>query len=361
MDPQLQRASIVAKYLGRKLTRKEVEYVNRKYAEYQKKNEINRFTHLAVLEVIADNINDDPELKKCNIHEYQKKELEKKKLVEKKGYPVSLQTAFGFENPVDVLKYFNPGANLRHAYILLDRRYHKRIHDESKFSWGISYDTKASANTSLKTSVPLQSIVGAKIYQFRFPNIDDILTFPRRLSINIEELTNAAFTAPGSGRKFQFLMEVQQETTGLKPYAVNDVGENVMKFWFPNSVNFLEEITITFGNPFNIITLNPDILPATISASGAQTLLTFSQPHFTAVGERIIIETFTTTQPITDAVEIELMNNENGWEITGATATTLTIDVDISAISGTVANNPHKIYIESQRFVIPIELYYMIE
>jgi hypothetical protein len=102
--------------------------------------------------------------------------------------------------------------------------------------------------------------------------------------------------------------------------------------------------------------MDPDVLPAVISSVGAQTLLTFNKPHKLEVGDYIVIENFITSNPDIDNVEINLINEKNGWPIVALTAFTATIDVNLSSLTGAILNNPYNIYLESKRFIIRLKI-----
>lgn len=303
-----------------------------------------------------------------DIHNQLKKELSDdnaipvKKINNAHRVVSDIDTIFGTRDSVKLRKLLNPGSFIRKAYIILDRRYQTRINDDnSRFKWNLSYHGGVDIDNTIVTRAALKNIVGMKMYPFRFPNTDNTITFPMRLSVNVEEIGSQSFIMPGSNRRCQFLFSVTREGNvgSMEPYQLNDVGENMTEFRFYTAIKYLESITLTFGNPFLKLTLDPDILPATISAAGVQTLLTFSQPHFALDGELIYIEGFLTDNTSADYVEIELMNNKFGWEIASSTSTTLTIDVDISSLTGSIINNPYNIYLDGKRFAIPIELYYL--
>ncbi len=236
------------------------------------------------------------------------------------------------------------GAAMRRAYFILDRRYHNR---SKSFSW----DLKSLSINSI------ENVVGAKMHPFRFPYTETAITFPMRLSINIEEFGNQAYMS--QVKNFQFIFEIKKEGSGTEPYQLIDTGGAYSEFWCSSPINSLDSITINFGNPFNKITLDPDQLYATISADGAQTLLTFTQPHMLLTNDIVYIEDFSTDNP-EDYTEEALLNSVYGWKLASVTSTTAHIDVDLSSLAGSIINNPYLIYFDSKRFAIPIEIYYRI-
>lgn len=358
----------------------ETTYISRQLEKINM-NQFNTRTLPALIDIIEEDINDSNKMKleakymdNTDLTSYYKKEIGDETSIEKQALheqdaSISIQQSnidsiFGTRDSSKLLKIFNPTAMVRKTYIVLDRRYQaKDSNNETHFKWNLSYHSGVDEQNTVVTRAPLSNICGMRMFPFRFPNTPNTITFPMRLSVNVEEIASQAFISPGTNRQFQFLFGIAREGDpgSLEPYQLSDIGEVATMHWFYHSIQYLESITLTFGNPFNVLALHPDVLPATISATGVQTLLTFSQPHFMAIDEKIIIENFNTDQPSADYVEINLINNKFGWAVAASTATTLTIDVDISGLDGVITGNPINIYLESKRFVIPIEIFFIID
>ncbi len=243
-----------------------------------------------------------------------------------------------------LLNRINPAATMKRAYFILDRRYHNR---SKSFSWDLKE----------LSIINIENVLGAKVHPFRFPYTETAITFPMRLSINIEEFGGQAYIS--HVKNFQFIFELKKEGSGTEPYQLIDTGGTYSEFWCATPITTMDSITINFGNPFNKITLDPDQLYATISSDGAQTLLTFTQPHMLLANDIVYIENFA-TDSADDYTETALLNSIYGWKLASVTSSTAHIDVDISSLSGSIINNPYLIYFDSKRFAIPIEIYYRI-
>ena len=276
---------------------------------------------------------------------------------------VNLGAIFSSREKHKILKVLNPSAMKRKAYFTLDRRYQNKSSStsgDSKFSWNLLYHNGADNKDSIISRKKIKNITGMKMYPFRFPNTDNALTFARRLSVNVNEVISQSFISSGTGYRYHFMFEILEETKSstTDPFRLNETSDHMSEFSFSSSIQHLETLTLSFGNPTMELTLDPDRLPATIAPSGVQTLLTFSQPHKANDGDLIFIEGFTTNQPNDDFVEISMINNKFGWVITSSTAFTLTIDVDLSGLAGSIINNPYEIYLDGKRFIIGMEIYY---
>lgn len=264
------------------------------------------------------------------------------------------------QNPRMIQSIFNPAALHKKAYLILDRKFQaSESNNVNEFKWNIantsrSYDPKTTAATNSS----MKDIVKIKMFPFMFPNTDNTLTVFNRLTVEIAELNTQSYIITHINKKFHFSFDIQQ-TGASAPYNMTDIGNSISEFEFHDPVIELNTITLRFGNPEELINLDPDSLLGTISAVGAQTLITFTQLHLCNVGSSVVISNFSTTAPVDDAVEIDLMNYSHGWEIVASTAFSITIDVDISGLTGAILGNPFYVYLNAKRFALRLELTYI--
>lgn len=301
-----------------------------------------------------------------DIHELLKNELSKETnkkspVNEKNIIPVNTHQILGYDDPYQIRRILNPSSLTGEAYVVLDRRYHLRTDtSRSKFIWNFAPNGQSNDwQTSVTTMAPVNNIVGIEMFPFRMPRHPNAVMSSNRISVYIEEFDNQAYIASEERRRYQFLFKITQNTPvgQYDPLVLEDVTSECTTFNFYRPIKTeLNTLTLSFGNPFRTLTLDKDIISATISSSGIQTLLTFDEPHFMSVGDYIIVSTFTTDNPSADYVEIDQINDKDGWAVSALTSTTLTIDVDISGLTGTILNNPHSIYLESKRFVIHMKI-----
>lgn len=320
----------------------------------------------AMIETFIEHIN-EVEAYKVDMNEYMMNEVSADDLKTStlssdvsniKNY-INIDGILGTRDPVKIQRIFNPSALVGRAYLYLDRRYHANNVDEQKFTWNItSQGERGDLKTSSWTMVKLKNIIGAKLYSFRFPATTNAINFNKRISISIDEFDMHGYTA-SNRRRFQFMMKIEHTGNDNDPYEIVDTNSHITTFYFYKPRNYLDTITLSFGNPDEMLTLNPDRLVGVISATGIQTLITFSQPHTLNLGDIVVLENVESTNS-DDYVELDLLNNKFGWEITSLTLSTITIDVDISGVSGVLStNNP--IYFDSKRFRIPMEIFYIKE
>ncbi len=300
-----------------------------------------------------------------DIHEMMVKELGKEpetSLLEKKiDEKATLDTLL--QSPHVLQSIFNPAALHRKAYLILDRKYQSSdTNNINEFKWHVSNTSKTyNPLTTSATTAPMKDIVKIKMFPFMFPNSENTVTGFRRLTAEILELNTQAYIITHINKKFHFSFDI--ERTGpigsTEPYYMTDIGNSLAEFEFHDPIIELNSITLRFGNPGELINLDPDSLYGTIAPLGAQTLITFGQPHFCSLFSSVVISDFNTTLPIDDAVEIDLMNSTHGWDIVAMTAFTVTIDVDLSGLAGIIVGNPFYVYLNAKRFALKMELTYI--
>jgi hypothetical protein len=227
------------------------------------------------------------------------------------------------------------------------------------FTWNVATDNITSyGENAIGTTSPLRDVIRVEIHPFYFPNTPYTITDNSQVSIGIEEFAVQSYRATAGNRRFHFMLNATAGATGA-PYMLQDIGQSTAVFDFCKPIFEVNTITITFGNPFLLLSLQPDSGIGTISAAGTQTLITFTNEPFLALGDVIYITGFNTTAPADDIVQIEQINDQFGWAVTGLpTTTSIKIDVDLSTVVGAIVGNPFFIYFDSKRFFIRLELTY---
>lgn len=256
----------------------------------------------------------------------------------------------------------NPDAQHKKAYVYLDRKFQSKDSDNiQEFKWSLAtHNDPYDPLTTVLTTAPLRDIIAVKAHPFLFPFTPNTITDRHRFTIEIMELNTQGYFIPAYRKKFHLSFDIEKSTVTGGPYRMIDIGQSVSDFHFHEAIMEMKTITLRFANPERNISLDPDSLYGTISAVGAQTRIDFSTtPHWCAVSDTVIITGFNTSLPVADSVQIDLINSIDGWPITALTATTITIDVDLSGISGAIVGNPFYIYLDSKRFCIRLEFTYI--
>jgi hypothetical protein len=264
------------------------------------------------------------------------------------------------QTPNTIQRIFNPFALRRKAYLLLDRKY--QIDDANninEFKWQISDTGRSysSVGTSL-SCVPIKDIVKIKMFPFRFPSSDRVITDFHNLSVEIKELSTHACIMP-QNKRYHFMFDIERTGSNTyDPYKAVDPGNSIVEFEFFDPIIELDEVTIAFGNPEYTINLDPDTLYGTFASVGAQTEITFTQPHKCSAGCIINVYGFNTVTPFADKNAIDLINSEQGVYVVSVTSNTMILDIDISSI-GAIVGSPFNIYFNAKRFALRLELTYL--
>ena len=275
------------------------------------------------------------------------------------GNEANISTIFGTNLPLSIQRVFNPKALEYKAYVVLDRRYQsgEQMDNSQYFSWNVSPTVGITAGTGvLSTTAPVKDIVKIKMFPFTFPNTPNAITDTNRLTVAIQEFSSQAYSAENGNRSFHFEFKlVPNATNPNAPFSAEDIGQSTAEFEFYKPIEDITTLTISFGNPFLLLTLEPDRGVSTITSVGVQAQLTFTTPPFLATGDIIYISGFTTTNAANDSYIIALMNSIYGWPVvTVSSSTQVLIDVDLSTLSGAIVGT-QKCYFDSKRFAPRLE------
>lgn len=270
----------------------------------------------------------------------------------------SVNSILGVSNITEMKYSINPAANEKYVYLVLDRKYVSRV-DNNVFRWELSkYTTSSDKDNSVGTAKPLKNITKIKIQPFVFPSTDKLIKNANRVTIAIEEMISQSYSAIENNRRYHHIFDFtpvsQNINTSLNLINI-DNEPNVFRFHTP--IKELNSITMTFGNPFQRLYLDNDLVKGNIEVSGIYTILKFNFQHFLAVGDTIVINDFTTNDPAADDYIIKMVNDSNGWPITSVPFTNYAvIDLNLSYLTGTfLPDTFFSIYFESKRFIINME------
>ena len=376
---QLQRAVVnnLIKIKRDIITDKELLHINKHIDqlsnEFIKNNKISDIIDILTDLFIQDfkkQKNTPPEPSSLDVHELLKKEIGTQPETtnnnllpnESKTDAHNISKIFGYDDPLKLQFMFNPRALETKAYMILDRRYSSRTtNNTTQFRWIINnqgISTAATNENIIGTTAPLKDIIKMKVLPFIFPNTINAITGTKRLSVAIQEINMQSYSCIDQTRRFHFLFNIDYNTTSPnQPMILDDIGNSVAEYEFYKPIFELTSITLTFGNPFDTLSLDPDILPAIIAPDTSQTTLTFTQIPRLDIGDTVYISNFITTEPLQDISIINQVNSSSGWPIISIDVTKLiiTINIDLTTLTGAIINNPYQIYLGSKRFVVPVE------
>ena len=275
---------------------------------------------------------------------------------------VQISTICNMSTPAKLQYMFNPKALETKAYVQLDRRFQSGSSNNTvSFTWELSNISAIGSQGVLSTSARVYDIVSIKMFPFIFP-ITPNAYLNNRLTVTISEfasqsysttthITNSIGVTSLTSRQFHF--EFVLNANG-NTYLANDIGQSPAVFEFYKFIEELRTITISFGNPFVPLVLQPDRGICTISPLGITSLLTFTTNTFLSTNDLIYVLNFTTTDPQQDTAIISLINSQYGHIVTVVSATEVTINIDISDLVGTPISNIN-CYFDSKRFAPRLE------
>lgn len=250
-----------------------------------------------------------------------------------------------------------PASRLRSTYLFLDSMNRNLSTDPSVFKWTVLNSANTNQGAVNTLSDKIHNITVMQFSSFFIPYVASADNVYRQLSLLIEEFDSMSVILRNN-RRYHMLFNSDIVSNRIKQTPQQ---EDEARFRFSTPVNFLDTITIKFFSPFTPVTFLKDRYNDIVITflNPNQALLTFSEDHKVVDGELVHITEFNTLNPSADYVQINEVNKEEGQIVTYITNTTLTINVDLSAVS-TDPNNLAKVFIASRRISIPIRLIYMI-
>lgn len=250
-----------------------------------------------------------------------------------------------------------PASRLRSTYLFLDSMDRNLSTDPSVFKWTVLNSANTSQGTVNTLSDKIHNITVMQFSSFFIPYTPSADNVYRQLSLLIEEFESMSVILRNN-RRYHMLFNSEIISNRIRQTPQQ---EDEARFRFSTPVNFLDTITIKFFSPYTPVTFLKDRYNDVVITflNPNESLLTFSEDHKVVDGELVHITEFSTLTPSADYVQINEVNKEEGQIVTYLSNTTLTINVDLSAITAD-PNNFAKVFIASRRISIPIRLIYMI-
>ncbi len=248
------------------------------------------------------------------------------------------------------IRNMNRRAIYKKAYLCLDSRYATFLDNNTKLRWDYIEGLTEAGNCFNATN-KIRDIVEARLYSVVVRKFTSAMA---RSSVFIEEFSAQSFIAP-NGRRFHFIgrlndlnnpfpfdnrnaqVTIRSLATELfdnkyELLAGYRFNEGIYRFNQP--ITSLNSLTLSFGDPFSVLTIQKDrftnvtldldfsFLDSFGNLSG-RIIVTFPEPHyynFTPAGVGLYTDTsvsmysvfisgFTTTDPVADAAFITELNN----------------------------------------------------
>lgn len=267
---------------------------------------------------------------------------------------VSIDSIIGTKNRYDLLTLINPDALKSYNYLYLDSRQRNLSASSgiNSFVWNEDNNANTAQGNFTYTGV-VRDITEIRVYPFRIPYPSDGSADNgfRQITLDFNQPFNSQAFIARNNRRFHIIFEVSIDGNfiNLQPYNSNN-GE----FKFDKPITTLNQITISFGNPINLINFDPDRLFCTFTY-GAITIVNFTEDHNLITGDTVSFTDFNTLAPSTDAQVIAEMNIITGHIITKINDTSFSINVDTSSITP-IPNLSIVCIFDSKTFQIPLQL-----
>jgi hypothetical protein len=243
---------------------------------------------------------------------------------------VNLSKLLNVGNMYDFVNIINPTAHYKKTYIVFDTRFVSYTNiNRTKFTWNFvnSNDTSLGSINALGA---IRDIVSLKVYKFNLPGI--VAPSLLRVSLNFEEFQAQSFIGH-EDRRFHIMAITENVVDGfgtitpVTPYVVPFPAAfnyrtqmymqepmNYGEFYFHKPVTILDKLTLSFADPYNLISIPQDKFLCTsctfttdINGSIVCYMIVPGIPAGLKVWN-IDVEGFTTTNPIADSGIIQYMN-----------------------------------------------------
>lgn len=238
---------------------------------------------------------------------------------------LSIGNFLGFQNPTDLQLAFNPQSLYRYHYLALDSRFRNRASSTStEYSWLYSPQTQAPMNGMIMSNNPIVNIIAMRLYKVVLPGIFNGYTRladeTRTATILVKEF-DTQITAFSGDLRYHFLGQFVNRIEGenAAPNSIITDDPQSMTFYFRQPIRYLDSITLSFGNPDQLLSFYEDQGTATISYSGDNIYfnLSIQVPRFEFLPwMKVYISGFTMTNPAINQALIDRINALHGVILT---------------------------------------------
>lgn len=287
--------------------------------------------------------------------------------------------------------FMNPESAERKVYIVLDSRFADYINTErTLFRWNFITDNNLGPGT-VNAIGSIRDIVQMRLFDyFIVSNSSNAWGDQMMQSVLVHEFQSQSFIAPENNRRFHFLGQVTTNNliVQMPRYQVSlnygadtaGLGEAFYRmqsnlngvYCFQEPITTINTLSVSFASPYQLISVPKDTYNFTILTAAVPYIITLDTPLATIVDpDRCYISNFNTTDPVADAVLINMFNNPPDcivWIATRIDPTTLSITAPSNIAAGTYTFptmigvvTTGTIFLDYYRFYLPIEITYKSE
>lgn len=218
------------------------------------------------------------------------------------------------------------------AYLLLDSKYRILENDGTEyFKWSHInnfYTTQGTVNSIGE----IRDIISIRIMQYRLPIADGVDNIYKRVTFLIHEMASQSFIAH-EGRRFHFMGVQCHDNPDPRWLEIYSDDHCDGEYRFAKPITILNEITISFGSPIDIIKFDPDRGVGNLTSVGNVTTINFPIPHKLENGDKVFITDFTTINKFGDIDIINKMNNPKGLPIAVTTPEMIQLPVNTNSLN----------------------------
>jgi hypothetical protein len=268
----------------------------------------------------------------------------------------------GLSDPVAIQMLFNPLAAYKWNYILMDSKARLTNTDgTTEQSWDFLNDSAVNTIGAVNSLGGVKSVTAITIDKIRIPYEDVIiLNGYNRVTLLIKEFSGQAFIGQ-EGRKFHFIFNATTDGNMIELEPLNFNGQEAGIFEFAKPITQIDKLTLTWGNPLEIITFDKDRINFDVTYANPGSFTTTSgEEHNLLTGDLIYITTFTSNDPVTDEAIIDQTNAVNGHNIVKVDDFTFEIDgLDLTTVTSQINPLTIEIFLGSKRFFVPLGIRYI--
>jgi hypothetical protein len=234
----------------------------------------------------------------------------------------SVASFLGYASLTDILKLVSNTPS-KYINVCLDSR--NRVLDGSltRFKWTYSNTPTTEQGTFISVEA-IRNIRSIRVNNIRLPLCEGLDQDSKLITLSFAEYNSSGAQAYNNrGYHFQFRPEVDGQYVDLSTFGYNDG-----IFRFPTRIPNINSLTVSFGNPHELVEFDSDRGVFTVSGYGASTLeLTTTTDHRVSTGDRIFISNFATRNPVRHYSLEATINSSKGHEATELSDTMLSIPV----------------------------------
>lgn len=270
---------------------------------------------------------------------------------------VSNSSSFSSDDLYRMAMLLNRGSLERQTHILVDTRYRNVSGLQSnRFVFNLVTNNNNSLNPgSGDISIGgknIKNIVSMEVPSFNIPFVSMADNFYKKITMTINELKGDSY---GAYENSNFHFMFGYESIGLLLKLTPD--NTTYKFKFPINP---KSLSFSFGSPFVPINFDLDRMYADdlnyLSTNG---IISFNQSHNLGSGDIIYITDFKTLNNTANINIIAQINRLEGHIVTVESATSISINIDFTAIIDPDINNKPFIYFGSKRIIFPLIFTYL--